>query len=114
MESFWKDPPRLSVVGSTYTRVPDMKALKKPPALHLGDRIGVIVPSSPVKEQLLLKGAQELERIGYEPVFAEGILARHGFFAGEHARRAEAILAFMEDPTIKAIFGARGGYGSNH
>ena len=91
-----------------------MKPLQKPPALRKGDTIGVIAPSSPVQEELLAKGAQELERIGYRVVFGEGVLARRGLFAGEHRERAEALLALLEAPGVKAVFCARGGYGSNY
>jgi len=91
-----------------------MKALKKPPALRRGDTIGVIATSSPVKKGLLERGVQELERIGYRVVLGEGVLSRRGFFAGEHCERAQALLAFLEDPGIKAVFCARGGYGSNY
>ena len=91
-----------------------MRPLQKPPALRRGDVIGVIAPSGPVKAELLAKGAQELERIGYRVVLGNGIHSRRGLFAGEHRQRAEAFLSLLADPNVRAIFCARGGYGSNY
>ena len=91
-----------------------MKALKKPPALRRGDTIGVIAPSSPVKSEVLMKGVEVLRSIGYNVVVAEGVLSKERFFAGEHATRASALLRFLENPEIDAIFCTRGGYGSNY
>ncbi|OFV94905.1 MAG: hypothetical protein A3F68_01760 [Acidobacteria bacterium RIFCSPLOWO2_12_FULL_54_10] len=88
--------------------------VQKPPALHRGDAIGVVAPSSPVEMELLERGVRELEAIGYRIVVSDAVLARKGFFAGEHQRRAEAVLRFLLDPEIRAIFCARGGYGSNY
>ena len=91
-----------------------MEKIRKPPALHRGDAIGVVAPAGSVELELLERGVRELEAIGYRIVVSEAVLARRGFFAGEHQRRAESLLRFLEDPEIRAIFCARGGYGSNY
>ena len=91
-----------------------MKNLIKSPALQVGNTIGIIAPAGPVKPDLLDKGVQELRRIGYRVVLRDGVLSRRGYFAGEHTRRAESLLGYLDDPEIKAIFCARGGYGSNY
>ena len=83
-------------------------------ALKRGDTIGILAPSSPVESGLLDRGARELEGIGFHVLYARNVLARWGFFAGEHRQRAEAFLDFLKDPTVRAIFCARGGYGSNY
>jgi muramoyltetrapeptide carboxypeptidase len=44
----------------------------------------------------------------------ESVLSRRGYFAGEHERRAESFLSYLNDPGIRAVFCARGGYGSNY
>jgi muramoyltetrapeptide carboxypeptidase len=86
----------------------------KPPALRRGDTIGVMAPAGSVKPDLLEKGAAELRRIGYRVILDQGVLAQRGLFAGEHRERVGALLALLENPEIKAIFCARGGYGSNY
>ena len=57
---------------------------------------------------------REIEGIGYRVLVSQAVLARRGFFAGRHAQRSEALLAYLEDPSIRAVFCARGGYGSNY
>lgn len=91
-----------------------MNKLRKPPALRRGDIIGIIAPASPVERELLERGMREIEGIGYRVLVSQSVLARRGLFAGRHPQRAEALLAYLEDPSIRAVFCARGGYGSNY
>ena len=91
-----------------------MKLLRKPPALQKGDTIGVLAPASPVRREMLERGTRELERLGYRVAFGKGVLERRGLFAGGHKQRAESFLALLENPRVKAVFCARGGYGSNY
>jgi muramoyltetrapeptide carboxypeptidase len=90
------------------------RPIRKPLALRRGDTIGIVAPASPVETARLREGIRELEAIGYHLVLSDNILARRGFFAGEHAARAEALLKLLEDPAVRAVFCARGGYGSNY
>ena len=90
------------------------KPIRKPIALRRGDAIGIVAPSSPVETVRLREGLRELEAIGYRVVLTDQVLARSGYFAGEHAARTAGLLACLEDPSIRAIFCARGGYGSNY
>ena len=90
------------------------KPIRKPLALRRGDTIGIVAPASPVETARLREGIRELEAIGYHVVLSENVLARHGFYAGDHAARSAALLKFLEDPAVRAIFCARGGYGSNY
>lgn len=91
-----------------------MNRLRKPPALRRGETIGIVAPASPIERELLERGIRELEGIGYQVAVSEPALARRGFFAGEHAQRAEAFLGYLQEPRVRAIFCARGGYGSNY
>lgn len=45
-------------------------------------------------------------------VFHPACFLKHGHFAGDDRARAEAFVAFANDPRIDAIWFARGGYGS--
>jgi muramoyltetrapeptide carboxypeptidase len=47
----------------------------------------------------------------YRVEFSQGIFARHGFLAGDDARRAEELSQALRDPDLGAIVAARGGYG---
>src|SRR5262249_39176681 len=57
-------------------------------------------------------GVGELRRLGYEPVYDDGLFARTRYTAGDAAHRAGAFLRAWRDPSIRALIAVRGGYGS--
>jgi muramoyltetrapeptide carboxypeptidase len=92
-----------------------MPAPLKPPALRPGDPIRVVSLASPVEEDRLQKGCDELARLGYKPKFdRESVLARDGFFAGPAAFRVAALKEAFAETTTRAVICSRGGYGSNY
>jgi muramoyltetrapeptide carboxypeptidase len=87
----------------------------KPTALRRADQIAVLSLASPVEENRLQKGCDELAALGYVPrVDRDQVLARDGFFAGSSSDRAAALRNAFAEPETRAIFCARGGYGSNY
>jgi muramoyltetrapeptide carboxypeptidase len=88
--------------------------MQKPAALRPGDTIGVVAPGSAVPREALEKGVARLESLGYRVRYRPDILAVDGTFAGSHQRRAEEVLEMLDDPEVRAIFCARGGYGCNY
>ena len=84
----------------------------KPPALRAGDLIGVVAPSSNIKPEMLDEGCRELERIGFRTVYRPDIVKSHRYFSGTDERRTAEFLEMIRNPEVKAIFCARGGYGS--
>jgi len=92
-----------------------MPAPLKPPTLRPGDPIRVVSLASPVEEDRLQKGCDELARLGYKPKCdRESALARTGFFAGSATFRVAALKEAFAEPTTRAIICSRGGYGSNY
>lgn len=86
----------------------------KPGKLNKGDKVGIIVPASPVKEPYRTRGLEKIKEIGYVPVEVEHILAKNDFFAKEPGDSFADLQRFFNDKEIKALWAARGGYGSNH
>lgn len=82
-----------------------------PPPAGPGDRVGVAALSGPVDPARLEAGLAALRRLGFEPVLAENLSSRHGFFAGSDAERLAAFHRLAADPDLSAIFFARGGHG---
>jgi muramoyltetrapeptide carboxypeptidase len=74
--------------------------------------VGVAALSGPVDPERLERGLAALRRLGFEPVVADNVLSRHGLFAGDDAERLAAFHRLAADPSLRAIFFARGGYGS--
>jgi muramoyltetrapeptide carboxypeptidase len=84
----------------------------KPTALRPGDLIGIVAPASNIKLELLAEGCRELERLGFRTLYRPGIATSHRYFAGSDERRAAEFLEMVRNPEVRAIFCARGGYGS--
>jgi muramoyltetrapeptide carboxypeptidase len=84
----------------------------KPHALCAGDRIAIVAPASPFSREEFDRGVQEIRRLGFEPVYDETVFARRDYVAGTPEVRAAAIRTAWRDPSIAALIGARGGYGS--
>ena len=87
----------------------------KPPALRSGDAIRVLSLSSPVAEERVRKGCDELEKLGFVVrLDDEEVFAKHGFFAGSAEARCGALKAAIAERDTRAIVCTRGGYGSNY
>ncbi|HUL59859.1 MAG TPA: LD-carboxypeptidase [Anaeromyxobacteraceae bacterium] len=73
----------------------------------------VVAPASPFDPVRLERGLEVLRtRLGLVPRFRSDLGARAGYLAGDDARRAEEWREAVADPDARAIFCARGGYGS--
>jgi muramoyltetrapeptide carboxypeptidase len=88
------------------------KALARPDRLHRGDRIGIIAPGGPVSREELQPGIRLLESQGYSVVSAPHLYAQTGYLAGDDSERLEDLHMMFRDPEVKAVFCARGGYGT--
>ena len=86
----------------------------KPPALQPGDTVGIVAPASNVMREHLEAGCAALHELGYKPFYFESILERDIYFAGSAARRARELEEMFIRDEVRAIVGARGGYGSNY
>ena len=84
----------------------------KPAALRDGDAVAIVAPASNLKADYLARGAAELERLGFRARYEPGILDKARYTAGNDRRRAAELTRAFADPDIKAVWAARGGYGS--
>ncbi len=79
-------------------------------------RIGVLAPSCPldraVAEQLPLLARTAFGQDAPDFVIHPQCFLSEGHFAGPDAARADAFVEFANDPSIDAIWFARGGYGA--
>lgn len=83
----------------------------KPPALRPGDTVGVVATAAAVDREYLERGVRVLAGLGFRVRVSSRALDRAGILAGSDQDRAAELAAFFADSSIKAIFGARGGYG---
>jgi muramoyltetrapeptide carboxypeptidase len=84
----------------------------KPAALRDGDAVAIVAPASNLKADYLARGVAELERLGFRAQYEPGILDKARYTAGDDRRRAAELMRAFADPEIKAVWAARGGYGS--
>src|SRR5215475_14912911 len=84
----------------------------KPSALRDGDAVAIVAPASNLKADYLARGVAELERLGFRARYEPGILDKARYTAGDDERRAAELTRAFADPEIKAVWAARGGYGS--
>jgi muramoyltetrapeptide carboxypeptidase len=87
--------------------------LIRPKKLKQGDMVGVVAPAGPVDPKHLEEGLGVIRGMGFKPVLGRCVNDRKQFLAGEDADRADDLMVMFQNPDIKAIFCARGGYGVN-
>lgn len=80
--------------------------------LKKGDVIGVAAPSSPFDKNQFKHGVACLKKLGFEVWYRDDIFSQERYLAGSDARRAEELTELFLKRDVKAIFFARGGYGS--
>ena len=86
--------------------------LLRPSPLKQGDKVAVVAPASPFDREAMLRGVRRIEGWGYQVQYREDIFSRKRYLAGSDERRFEELFQALNDPAIKAVFAARGGYGS--
>ncbi len=87
--------------------------MKTPPLLHPGDEVILVSPASHPKSDQWKQGVEVLESWGLKVRLAPHALSHYfGFGGSDEERRSDFQLA-LDDPSIKAIFPIRGGYGSS-
>lgn len=88
--------------------------MRRPPALHAGDRIALIAPASPFAREVFDRGVEEVRALGFTPIFEPSVFDRRGYVAGPAEGRARAFAAAWRDPSIAGVWAVRGGHGSAH
>jgi len=102
--------PKKKDIFVPITRIFDMQI---PKLLQKGDRVAIVSPASPPSSDQWKKGIEVLESWGLEVVRSDNYLAKHFGLAGTDTQRCSDMQQMLSDPTIKAIFPLRGGYGSS-
>lgn len=102
--------PGSTIINASPARTP----VKVAPRLSPGMNIGLIAPASNAFEDSDLYFAMDIVRsLGFRVTPAPNLFKRHGYLAGTDQERASDLNLMFEDPTIDAVFCARGGYGAS-
>ena len=86
--------------------------IKIPPFLKQGDRVIILASARKISKQELSDTISLLESKELKVCLGESINAEENQFAGSDELRAKDLQKAIDDKQIKAIFFARGGYGS--
>lgn len=82
------------------------------PRLMPGDTIAIAAPSSKVDSTLVMPAVRLLQEQGYQVIVPEGVWEDWNGFAGTSAQRAQILQQLLDNPSIKVILCAKGGYGA--
>ena len=90
------------------------RPLTRPARLRPGDRVALVAPSGPVAPERLARGVAILRDWGLDPVVMPHTTAPRpalDHLAAPDTERARDFQDAWCDPTVTAVFAARGGYG---
>src|SRR4051812_6441259 len=85
-----------------------------PEYLVAGDTIGITCPAGYITAKEIQPAVQQIERWGFRIKAGETVGRKDGSFGGTDAERTADLQHMLDDPSLKAILCARGGYGAVH
>ena len=77
-----------------------------------GDTIGIMALAGACDKQQVQQAVQNIEASGFKVKLSKNIYEQNNYLAGSDKDKLEALYEFFQDPEIKLILNARGGYGS--
>lgn len=83
-----------------------------PPALQPGDLVYLCAPAKAIEESYILAAEKWLIHIGLRSIRSKNLTGRHHYFSGSVHERLADLQEGIDHPEVKAIWCARGGYGS--
>lgn len=101
----------LLVVGTSSVNSLLGQNLVKPSRLHRGDTIGLIAPGWFITEKQLQESINQIEQLGFVPLYTKRILGKYGYFSGTDEQRAADLNEMFSNSSVKGIICANGGYG---
>ena len=114
-----KDVPALALAGASSgaaaiaSPAAAARSRRLPPQLRAGDTVGLVEPASPLDDPSRIDDVTAMIRaMGLVPRLAPNVGAVEGYLAGTDEQRAADMNAMYADPTIRALFAVRGGWGS--
>lgn len=86
--------------------------IKIPTALKKGDTVAITATARKITEDEIQFAINWLTDLGYKILLGNTIGKEHHQFAGTDAERAADFQSLLDNPEVKAIWCARGGYGT--
>jgi muramoyltetrapeptide carboxypeptidase len=86
--------------------------MRAPQYLKKGDKVAIAFPARFLEKEKIEAAVKKIQEWGLEVVLADNAFSRSHQFAGSDKQRLMAIQKLLDDESIRAIFCARGGYGT--
>ena len=109
----------ISIIGTMHlsaqnNAIKTIETLIKPPYLKAGDTVAIVAPSGILKEKTgeVEQGIALLKSWGLHAVVGKHVFNQNNHFSGTDEERCEDFQKAMDDPSVSAIWCARGGYGT--
>lgn len=84
----------------------------RPQSLEEHDTIGILSTARAIDPEEIIISKSFIESLGYNVIYGATIGAKHNQFAGTDELRRNDLQTMLDNPNIKAIICARGGYGT--
>jgi muramoyltetrapeptide carboxypeptidase len=83
-----------------------------PAYLKPGDTVAIVAPARKVLPAEIEPAIQKLKQFGLEVITGEHLFGDYRQYSGTDSERGSDMQQMMDNPAVKAIFAARGGYGT--
>lgn len=82
-----------------------------PSYLNIGDKIAIVAPAGKIAQEKVSDAKKILEGWGLQVVLGKNLFNDHFQYSAPDVDRLSDLQTFLDDPSVKAILFARGGYG---
>ena len=79
--------------------------------LKVGDLIEIIAPAKAIEEEHVMYAKELFEKSGFRVKISDHCLGQYNYFSGSIHDRLHDLQSALDNPEVKAIVSARGGYG---
>jgi muramoyltetrapeptide carboxypeptidase len=87
------------------------RMIQIPASLQKGDLIAIVAPAKAIESEHVYFAKDFFEKQGFQVVISENCLGEYNYFSGDIPHRLDDFQSALNDPNVKAIVCARGGYG---
>lgn len=89
-----------------------MSTIIKPPLLKTGQTVAIVAPAGVVERSYINKAVEVFESWGLKVILGNNLFAEYHQFAGSDGQRLSDVQLALDDEEVRAVFCARGGYGT--
>ena len=104
----------MSISAQNNTTIKTQSKLIQPPYLKAGDTVAIVAPSGVLKNRTdeITRAKKLLESWQLKVIVGAHVFSKDDHFAGTDQERCEDFQNALDNPSVKAIWSARGGYGT--